>query len=178
VNNIRQLLEHNVTGHRYIGNVTDVAMEMYLLRRGQTFPGCQLPSPFKYKLPRECFHNSRLLAARHPSLRYAEGLAITTAKGMSYPTPIHHAWCLDRGNRVIDATWEPFEGEQPENWQYIGVAFSSDMLKETQRYVNVDSSSLLGDQTTRRLNLDWMMHDCRDLRYALAHRLDVLESTL
>jgi hypothetical protein len=77
-----------------------VNKEELLLRHGRFFQ--PQPRPKKYRRGRfkECFANSFRLA-RKQGLRYVEGVAVPPDVG----TPVHHAWCIDANDRVIDVTW-------------------------------------------------------------------------
>lgn len=87
--------------------------ERMLLTCGQEWT----PAPFVGKLGKQgmCFQNAgELCLSSGGRLRYVEGLAMSVI-------PVHHAWCVDREDRVVDPTWRSPKVEVER--EYFGVAF-------------------------------------------------------
>lgn len=111
-------------------------VEDFLLRHGREFE----PSPFPKRYSRgglsQCFHNSRVLVSRAKgNLRYVEGYAMTKEVCI----PLHHAWCVDKQDHVVDPTWAR-EGQTPIG--YFGVVFPIELVYKVQ---NKDNLSVLHD---------------------------------
>ncbi len=79
-----------------------------------------LPSGMRRGKAKECFMNAYHLATSGKGMTYVEGYA--TPEGV--PLPIHHAWVVDRGGRVVDNTWK-----EP-GTSYFGVHLSEKFLLE------------------------------------------------
>ena len=115
----------NSQGQRIMGDPSLVYE--FLLAHGKEYSG--LPwktfrgSGWRRMKPQHCFENAFVAADRH-GLTYCEGYATTGI------FPVHHAWCLDDDNRVVDFTWreEKIGREHPSEWQYFGVAFDLTQL--------------------------------------------------
>lgn len=75
-----------------------LGLEEFLLQHGRFWTPRQLPSHLPHMTPKMCFENAYKLATRRRELRYVEGIAIGII-------PIHHAWCVDADDNVIDPTW-------------------------------------------------------------------------
>jgi hypothetical protein len=77
------------------------SMNAFLKAHAQTFSVAadQTLPPRFHVWPRCCFDNAYRLARRHPNqFRYVEGLALGVI-------PVHHAWCLNPNDEVVDPTW-------------------------------------------------------------------------
>lgn len=69
----------------------------------------------KWGAPRVCFANSAIACATSGDLRYAEGFAYCGQFA------VHHAWCVDALDNVIDFTWRE-DIYPPRNGRaYLGV---------------------------------------------------------
>jgi hypothetical protein len=103
-------------------------------------------------MQKQCFHNAQLLALDNPDLQYVEGYAQGNAI-----MPVHHAW-LTLNGKLIDLTWRTDKpnhqgrlsnrilGVIPEGWQYRGITFSADEIRE--RIVNSgETRAFIGDYT-------------------------------
>lgn len=66
-----------------------------------------------------CFRNSLRLATENPSLEYVEGVVIPATVERSAQ---RHAWCVDRGGRVIDSTPIWADPRRPLPNAMIGIA--------------------------------------------------------
>jgi hypothetical protein len=90
----------------------------FVLQRGQNFTPARPPPEAGQGEPRQCYENSLMLMAMHPSRYvYCEGFAWGII-------PVAHAWCLDRlSGLVVDITWEQV------GFQYYGVPFTSEFAK-------------------------------------------------
>lgn len=76
-------------------------------------------------VPQGCFDNAyRLARASRGVLRYVEGYAHRMI-------PVHHAWCVDPDDRVVDLTWDPIGSE------YFGVVFDLDTVARARTDRNV-----------------------------------------
>ena len=60
-----------------------------------------MPGGIRRRKAGHCFANAFALVARHSYLRYVEGFALGPLA-----MAIHHAWCADGDDRVIDPTWD------------------------------------------------------------------------
>lgn len=68
-----------------------------LVREGKPFkPGTLVHWPHSVK--QACFRNAAMYAIDH-KLRYVEGYAVSII-------PVHHAWCADKDDNVIEVTWD------------------------------------------------------------------------
>jgi hypothetical protein len=108
-----------------------MAIEKAVLHAGRDMPGAALPSNYLRGLPKACFQNSRRLARRRAKLRYVEGYVVRPDIGF----PIHHGWCINYRDELIDVTIE-----KPEECTYIGVVFAA---HEVVRWATTTSTSLL-----------------------------------
>lgn len=81
--------------------------------RGAEYTPIGRPKGFRKMRDKACFWNALRAACERPSLRYAEGFALTRF-GWT-----HHAWVVDDQDHAIEVTWaQPGE-------RYIGIAFTS-----------------------------------------------------
>ncbi len=98
------------------------SLEEFLLAHGRDWPVAvrQQCPPFGVIYPRACFENAFRLASRHPQYRYVEGVAL----GPGVPIPVHHAWCLNVDDEVVDPTW----GQRGQRGtEYFGVVIPLDV---------------------------------------------------
>ena len=100
------------------------SLEEFLLANGRDWPvaACQQVPPFVV-YPRACFENAFRLASRHPQYRYVEGVALGVI-------PVHHAWCLNVDDEVVDPTWARLGTE------YFGVVIPLDVAKRVRHPKN------------------------------------------
>ena len=75
--------------------------EDLLLRHGRFFTPQPRPGRYRQRRAKACFYNAFMLAQK-TGLRYVEGVAIGNIR-LNYP--VHHAWCVDDDDCVVDATW-------------------------------------------------------------------------
>lgn len=93
-----------------------------VLKEGCFFTPKDRPPNISKEKDRECFRNAALLALSNEDYNYVEGFAVS--EGLEV-IPIHHAWCADKNNNVVDPTWKT------KGTSYIGIKFSSQFLEET-----------------------------------------------
>jgi hypothetical protein len=75
----------------------------------------------RYGQPRKCITNALSACAEHRDLRYVEGFAWHR----KVPLPLHHAWNIDRDDRVVDFTWD--ERLWPADRRlYLGIVFETE----------------------------------------------------
>lgn len=101
----------------HLGHVD--ALSLFIERNGKLWRGRSLPSHYKRGPSKECFRNAALLAVNEPRLAYVEGYGLRAGLAL----PIHHAWCVDEEDAVVDVTWS-----DPEHCAYYGVRFVRAML--------------------------------------------------
>jgi hypothetical protein len=69
-----------------------------------------------------CFENALRLAKRYPArYRYVEGIASGRV------IPVHHAWCVDQDDLVIDPTWSKYSTV---GGAYFGVEIPTDVASK------------------------------------------------
>lgn len=93
----------------------------FLLEHGKEYSGVDWTefrgSGWRRMTRQRCFENAFKAADRY-GLTYCEGFASTGI------FPLHHAWCVDGENRVVDFTWRADElRADPTEWQYFGISF-------------------------------------------------------
>jgi hypothetical protein len=96
-------------------------MQEFLLRNGQRFASQPKPKRYRMRRPKACFANAARLAKKSKVLRYAEGYIASP----DLPLLIHHAWCVDPRDRVVDVTlqnWRDGSSRSGEA-QYYGIVF-------------------------------------------------------
>lgn len=108
------------------GGQPPVPSYRFVLEHGREFVGTRWTA-FRgngYRMMRSgrCFQNAFLMMLVRPELAYYEGYA--SAQTMS----VHHAWCVDQQQRVVDATWRRSRLGPEEKWEYFGVGFDRDQL--------------------------------------------------
>jgi hypothetical protein len=87
--------------------------EDFLLQHGKWFEPRPLPKGTELGVPKNCFGNSILCAARD-GLKYIEGYAVP----FDVPLPILHGWNANERDELIDTTWGNC------GHAYFGVEFS------------------------------------------------------
>ena len=70
----------------------------FLLQHGKYFEIGKLPEDIQLGEMKACFYNAATTAIIH-GLRYVEGYTAAII-------PVHHAWCIDKDNKVIEVTWK------------------------------------------------------------------------
>lgn len=152
---LRKVLEQHARGFQAIGgNIGSWIMEEFILRQGFTCEPQPLPARYSRMAAKMCFSNAGYLVKRqrkhNPALRYVEGFAMR----LDFPIPIHHAWAIDRDDRVIDPTWS-----NPETAQYIGrVVPRADLIAMTRGYSESVFKNKIG-----AWRLDYMLVLCPEL---------------
>lgn len=121
----------------------------FLLRNGQRFLSQPKPDRYRMRMPKACFWNAARLAKKSRVLRYAEGYVASP----DIPILVHHAWCVDARDRVIDVTLQDFRDGRSRagTAQYFGVVFGKEFLGLT-------GGSLLDSLRGYRLDL-WLKID-------------------
>ena len=84
-------------------------LERFISLNGKEYKAAQFQG--LRKQPKHCFQNALELSLSQPGLRYVEGMAHRIAT-------VHHAWCVDADDNVVDPTWA-----KPEDALYCGIAF-------------------------------------------------------
>jgi len=90
----------------------------FVLRHGAFCRAQPLPRGYRHGAVKQCFGNAFKLTLRSQGLRYVEGYAVPVESAVL----LHHAWCVDRDDRVIDVTWRRV------GIGYFGVVFSLDVV--------------------------------------------------
>ncbi len=83
---------------------------------------------------KQCFYNAAT-AALHDGYRYIEGYAAGII-------PVHHAWCADKDNNVIEVTWKK-TGDL-----YFGVEFDPKLV---MNYRDMVAESVLFNHRHRKI---------------------------
>jgi hypothetical protein len=124
-------------------------MHEFLLRNGKRFVSQPKPERYKMRQPKACFWNAARLAKRSRVLRYAEGYVASP----DIPILIHHAWNVDREDRVVDVTLQDWKtGEsRAGNAQYFGIVFEAKHLPK-------EGGSMLDSGRGYRIDL-WLALD-------------------
>jgi hypothetical protein len=110
----------------------------FLLRNGKKFFSQPKPRRYKMRMAKFCFHNSRELVSRSKGkLRYAEGYIVSP----DLPLLIHHAWCVDGEDRVIDVTLRDYQtGESRAGAaQYFGLVIPKSIWPKDDSLSVLDS---------------------------------------
>jgi hypothetical protein len=101
-------------------------MQEFLLRNGRKFYSQPKPKRYKMRTPKWCFHNATMLRNQsHGALRYAEGYVASP----DLPLLIHHAWCVDAEDRVVDCTLQDWHTGESRSGaaQYFGIVFANEI---------------------------------------------------
>ena len=129
--NLAVLSHFRNKGSRIWGDATSVYE--FLLTHGVEYQGTPWTafrgSGWRRMKPKQCFENSFKKAATVEGLTYCEGFAYA---GL---ISVHHAWCVDEFDRVVDFTWrvsEVIRTDQTE-WAYFGVKFDIEKLARFSR---------------------------------------------
>lgn len=100
-----------------------------------------LPAGYQQAAPKQCYANAARLVHRLRDLSYCEGYVIAD----HLPLPVHHAWAIDAGQRVIDVTLR-----EPEKHVYLGVtvplADYDRVTRTTKRNLRPSSTSVFLDE--------------------------------
>lgn len=113
IRNIRQDIQNQVDDWQAMGQ--PALMQRFILEKGRAWIPQALPKPFERLTPKNCFQNSYVLAELDHHYKFVEGLALNQNVDML----VHHAWCVDADNRVVDLTWE-----KPAECLYFGIRFN------------------------------------------------------
>lgn len=108
---ITDVIEQHANALDRMGHGRSIYSE--LLKHGREFTAQPLPEDIERGTPRECFQNC-LNIADGDTLIYCEGYALRPDLGIL----IHHAWCIDGDEMVVDPTWD-----DPETCLYFGIDF-------------------------------------------------------
>ena len=92
----------------------------FVLKHGREMIAQPRPEWCERGVPKECFSNATHLSIR-TGLIYVEGFMVR--RGI--PFPIHHGWCVDDDNTVIDPTIT-----DPEQCEYYGIPINSEFLHD------------------------------------------------
>lgn len=95
-------------------------LQRFVLAHGREWTAARLPRGVRRGQTGMCFMNATLLAFNRIDLTYCEGWAYRPGL-----IPLEHAWCVDRGGRVLDPTWD-----RPEICEYYGVRIDTDRLMD------------------------------------------------
>lgn len=120
-------------------NADRIPTDMYngipglLQEEGKFYEARRLPAEYRKMRIRQCFNNALLMACWYPNLRYCEGLAHGVL-------PVHHAWCLDENDEVVDPTWKLKDRELSEIG-YYGVVIPTEVVR--MAVITVDRSGIL-----------------------------------
>lgn len=118
---IKENLQQQVENWKRIGAPPGAwLMQEFVLRNGQTYEGRNLPSSYIPGVPKYCFSNAQEYVAGNGSLRYVEGFAMRD----DIEFTMHHAWCIDARNRVVDPTMI-----HAEHCSYMGVIFMREQIR-------------------------------------------------
>jgi hypothetical protein len=119
-----------------------------LLKHGRFFQPQLLPKSYRLRPPRACFDNAYRLAKKSAGrLRYVEGVAAASLPEESWQPVVHHAWCVDAQDCVVDVTWPSL------GLAYFGVVMSLDRVGRT-RSRDARPGELVCDHATSVLD-DW-----------------------
>ncbi len=129
---IRQMGHWNHSGYVYHG------IEDFVLSNGKWYKPAPLPKGVRRGVPKSCFFNASMLAARR-GWKYIEGFAL--AEGVEF-LPVHHAWVVNQEGCLIDNTWRTM------GLAYIGVEFSVGRAVEA---LNVDNATVLDNPARRNI---------------------------
>lgn len=99
-------------------------IEHAVLELGKFHTSQELPKPYKYRKQKLCFQNAYQLADSTYNLTYVEGVATI---GL---VPVHHAWCVDGNDMVIDPTWRPDNHFKYKDWAYCGIKFNIEFVNK------------------------------------------------
>lgn len=117
-----------------------------------------------YYQSRQCFFNAQITLAYAEKdrifkgrFKYCEGLA----NAEMVPLAVHHAWLMLDDLHLVDLTWtEDFSNRQddlsdriistiPKDWEYIGLSFDFEFLKNQLGKSKLGSIALLDDYQNR-----------------------------
>jgi hypothetical protein len=115
------MLEQDVATWAQMGN--PCLLQRFVLRHGKPFtPG---PRVGRRRKPKQCYANATnfVLDRRkgNNGSQYVEGFVLNTKLPIM---PIHHAWVTLDGTTAMDPTLDA------ENYEYFGIVFSNETLRE------------------------------------------------
>lgn len=113
--NITEMLDNVIANWETIGH--PALLERFVRRNGKEFKA----QPFiGHRMEqKQCFMNAAHYSHMMPHYDYVEGFMWREG----FPLLIHHAWCTDADNNVIDPTLV-----DPENCQFFGLMIPQDEL--------------------------------------------------
>jgi hypothetical protein len=115
---VKSLLSECVRVWNEIG--APALLEQAVLLSGENFHPIPYPESMRGE-EKQCFCNATKLVLEDPeNLTYVEGFAVRRRLAL----PIHHAWCVNKSNQVIDPTWT-----KPEECSYFGIKIPQEILE-------------------------------------------------
>lgn len=117
---ITELLEQMNNAYQALGRPAN--MYGWVLEHGRQYNSAALPDDVAKGEVKECFANAINCALEH-GYTYAEGSACRPEGARAIPMAVHHAWCVNDADYVIDPTWD-----DPEGSEYYGVEFDLDWV--------------------------------------------------
>lgn len=118
------LIEHLLELTASIENASN-AYGKFLLSHGRHWQAAARPATVRRGIIKRCYLNSQKLVLHSKNddnqLIYVEGYAVPHLA----PTPVFHAWLVDRHGNVVDPTWD-----QPQHCSYFGVAFNREYVRQ------------------------------------------------
>ena len=94
---MEELVRTNPAPHGFVYR----GLAAFLLKHGREWPvAASQHVPRFHAWPQACFSNAARLARRKSAQwRYVEGYAV------GHVIPVHHAWCVNAQDEVVDPTW-------------------------------------------------------------------------
>lgn len=144
---IKQSLEAEVEQWGLLGH--PAIQQRFVLAKGREYQGRVRPKEVPKMPDKNCFQNSNVLAEML-DYTYVEGYALSPG----IPLLVHHAWCVDPFNRVVDATWR-----NPEKSFYFGVPFRAATVE--QETARTGCYSILAGELV--INHEYIFAQCPDI---------------
>jgi hypothetical protein len=141
-----EYVEQTLAGYRYFARQGQkifgdpTVLYEWLLEHGEEFQGARWRTHhgkgYRMGKVRECFQNAFLRTLYFDNLTYCEGYAFS---GL---LPVHHAWCVDENDVVVDPTWREKKNREPAaNWEYFGVRL--DVRRHVARWLQGGDAAFL-----------------------------------
>jgi len=126
----------------------------FVHRKGIACIAQPLPAGVRRMPAQQCFRNAFLLIDRHPDLglTYCEGYVMLPEIAL----PIHHAWCIDAENRVVDPTLRT-----PEQNAYFGVPV--DRVEHVALALKRNGIVCVLVNEREMVEADWILSKCPEL---------------